>query len=74
MEATNFLEKKLRDVSSDTLERDDAVQTAISALQSVLSEDFKPNEIEVGVVDADGMTVLGEEEVEGHLTAIAERD
>ena len=44
--------------------------------QTCLSADFKPDEIEVGVViGKDGrFTVLPTSEVERHLTAIAERD
>ena len=44
-EAENFLEKKLKGAPLGLAQ---AVQLAISALQSVLSEDFKPSEIEVG--------------------------
>ena len=44
-EAENFLEKKFK--AAPELTFDEAVQTAISALQSVLSEDFKAAEIEV---------------------------
>jgi 20S proteasome subunit alpha 1 len=43
----------------------------------VLSEDFKPSEIEVGVVRDDAskaFRVLSNSEVEEHLTAISERD
>ena len=44
--------------------------------QTCLSADFKPDEIEVGVVvGKEGrFTVLPTSEVERHLTAIAERD
>ncbi|KAL6050809.1 Polyamine N-acetyltransferase 1 [Balamuthia mandrillaris] len=49
---------------------------AINALQTVLGEDFKASDIEVGVVSADqpNFRVLSEEEIERQLTDIAERD
>ena len=43
-EAENFLEKRFK--ATPELSFNEAVQTAISALQSVLSEDFKAAEIE----------------------------
>ena len=45
-EAENFLEKKMK---GSPMSLAQAVQTAIAALQSVLSEDFKPQEIEVSL-------------------------
>lgn len=73
-EAINFLEKKMKNDPAFTYE--ETVQTAISALQSVLQEDFKATEIEVGVVSKENpvFRVLSTEEIEEHLTAISERD
>ncbi|XP_024363225.1 proteasome subunit alpha type-6 [Physcomitrium patens] len=73
-EAVNFLEKKIK--NNPQLSYDETVQTAISALQSILLEDFKPTEIEVGVVRAGKpeFRVLSTEEIDEHLTAISERD
>uniref|UniRef100_A0A803QRJ2 Proteasome subunit alpha type n=1 Tax=Cannabis sativa TaxID=3483 RepID=A0A803QRJ2_CANSA len=73
-EAINFLEKKMKNDPAFTYE--ETVQTAISALQSVLQEDFKATEIEVGVVKQDNpvFRVLSTEEIDEHLTAISERD
>lgn len=43
-------------------------------MQYVLSTDFKPQEIEVGVVSSGGkFRVLGEEEIDERLNAISER-
>jgi 20S proteasome subunit alpha 1 len=73
-EAINFLEKKMKNDPSFTYA--ETVQTAISALQSVLQEDFKATEIEVGVVQMDNpeFRILSTEEVDEHLTLISERN
>ncbi|KAJ8621243.1 hypothetical protein MRB53_029772 [Persea americana] len=69
-EAINFLEKKMKNDPAFSYE--ETVQTAISALQSVLQEDFKATEIEVGVVRKENpvFRVLSTEEIDEHLTAI----
>lgn len=73
-EATNFLEKKIK--NNPQYNYDECVRMAITAIQTVLSEDFKAHEIEVAVVTAasNKFRVLSNEEVEDHLTAISERD
>jgi len=74
VEAGNHLEKKLKSgAAMSTLE---TIRAAIGALQSVLAEDFKASEVEVGLVTvADpAFRVLSEAEVDEHLIAISERD
>jgi 20S proteasome subunit alpha 1 len=73
-EAINNLEKQFKE--DPKLGYNETVEAAISALQEVLLEDFKANEIEVGVtsVDNPSFRVMSDSEVEGHLTNIAEKD
>ncbi|GBN00160.1 Proteasome subunit alpha type-6 [Araneus ventricosus] len=73
-EANSYLEKKFKKKS--VYEHDEAIQLAISALATVLSADFKPSEIEVGVVSKDQRKFrkLTESEIEAHLNANAEKD
>ena len=73
VEAQNHLEKKLK--KRMDYGNDETIQLAISTLATVLSVDFRANEIQVGVVGADGkFRILPENEVEKHLTTIAEKD
>jgi len=73
-EATTYLEKKFK--SDPQLSKDEAIQMAISALQAVLSADFKATEVEIGVVSKDNpkFTLLSTKEIDYHLTRLAERD
>lgn len=84
-EATNWLEKKHRaeEGGLGSLSLDDTIQAAIMALQHVLAEDLKANEIEVGVAMVPGETggleggifkILSHNEVDEHLVVISERD
>jgi len=73
-EANNHLEKKNK--AGQLLNVAETIRAAIGALQSVLAEDFKASEVEVGLVTVaePAFRVLSEEEVESHLVAISERD
>ncbi|GBF89293.1 proteasome subunit alpha type-6 [Raphidocelis subcapitata] len=80
-EAVTHLEKKVRAMPAEGASYEETCQTAISALQSVLAEDFKAHEIEVGVArasweggDERAFRILPVEEVDAFLVAIAERD
>lgn len=73
-EANSYLEKKLKKRSE--YNEEEAVQLAISCLSTVLAVDFKPSEIEIGIVTQDNpqFKILSEEEIDGHLTAISEKE
>lgn len=78
-EAVNFLTNKFKVKDGEPeveLSEEDTIQTTIAALQNVLSADFKPDEIEVAVVSKrkPKFTLLTLEEIEEHLTSLAERD
>jgi 20S proteasome subunit alpha 1 len=49
---------------------------AILALQTVLSVDFKADEIEIGIVSKDNQrySVLSMAQIDNYLTQLAERD
>lgn len=69
----SYLEKKVK--RNKDYDKNQAIQLAITALSATLAIDFKPHEVQVGVADADGQfRILSDQEVEQHLTAIAERD
>lgn len=68
------LEKRYKKETAYSYE--ETVQIAITTLQNVLSVDFRPSEIEIGVVAAPDhlFRKLTEAEIEGFLARIAERD
>jgi 20S proteasome subunit alpha 1 len=83
-EALNHLEKKLKGKEHAEGGWEDVVELAITTLSSVLSMDFKKNEIEIGIVGgpkvgAEGerspaFRTLSEEEIDARLQAIADKD
>lgn len=71
-DAMNYLEKRVEELSA--LDENGAIELAISAMQYILSTDFKSSEIEVASIAAGGkFRVLAEAEVEDRLNAISER-
>lgn len=71
-EAMNFLEKRVAEL--ELLDENATIEMAISAMQHVLSSDFKGSEIEIGVVSTSNkFRVLSEQQIEERLNAITER-
>eukprot|EP00442_Polarella_glacialis_P020151 CAMPEP_0115075782 /NCGR_PEP_ID=MMETSP0227-20121206/16061_1 /TAXON_ID=89957 /ORGANISM="Polarella glacialis, Strain CCMP 1383" /LENGTH=245 /DNA_ID=CAMNT_0002462847 /DNA_START=89 /DNA_END=826 /DNA_ORIENTATION=- len=73
-EAMNALEKVVK--KKVTFTESETIQQAIGCLQAVMGMDFKPSDIEVGVVSKSqkGFIRLSEEQIESHLQAISEKD
>jgi len=74
IEANSYLEKKLK--KKQPISLDETIQLAITALSTVLTADFKPSELEIGVVSKEDpkFKTLSEQEIDAHLIAITEKD
>jgi 20S proteasome subunit alpha 1 len=71
-DAMNYLEKRVSELN--TLDENGTIEMAITAMQYVLSTDFKPSEMEIAVVTkGKALRRLTEEDIEERLNAISER-
>ena len=83
-EATNSLEKKLKDKACAEGGWEEVVELGITTMSTVLAVDFKKNELEIGIVGGprkdgkEGTTTefrtLTEEEIDERLQSIADKD
>jgi len=70
----NMLEKKIK--ANPNMSLDQAVETAIVTLQTVLGQDIKPTDIEVAMVTTNHpkFRVLSVQEIDAYLQQISDRD
>jgi 20S proteasome subunit alpha 1 len=83
-EALNFLEKKIKNKDCASGDWKEVVELGITTLNTVLSVDFKKNELEVGIVGGPqaggeegvelGFRILSEDEIDERLQSIADKD
>ena len=83
-EATNHLEKKLKDKTHADGSWEEVVELGITAMSAVLAVDFKKGELEIGIAGGprtDGkpglssdFRTLSEEEIQTRLDSIADKD
>lgn len=76
-EANNILEKKVKALPANTqFTMQQAMETAIVALQTVVGQDLKPTDLEIAIVTVENprFVKLTEAQIEQHLTAISDRD
>ncbi|CAD8060597.1 unnamed protein product [Paramecium primaurelia] len=73
-ESINYLEKQIKKKAD--LNYDETIMLAIQTLQNVISQDFKPTDIEVGIVTKQDKKFhkLTNEQVDHYLNLIANRD
>lgn len=72
-EAISLFEKKLK--ANPDLDFNTTVRSTIMVFQSLLASDLRAQDIELSyITEKDGFKIMQDNEVDAHLTAIAERD
>lgn len=74
-DAINYLEKEMKKNGWD-LSQDDAVKLAITAMQTVIGQEFKSNDIEIGVASVTNpkFVKLNAEQIEFYLNEVSKKD
>ncbi len=74
-DAINFMEKEQKKRRWE-LEEDEVIKLAILTLQTVIGQEFKSNDIEIGVVSAKNpkFTKLNAERIEFYLNEVSKKD
>lgn len=74
-DAVNFLEKEMKKNGWD-LSQDDAIKLAITAMQTVIGQEFKSNDIEIGVASVTNpkFAKLNADQIEFYLNEVSKKD
>ena len=74
-DSINYMEKEMKKKGWD-LSQDDAIRLAITTLQTVIGQEFKNNDIEIGIVSDKfpKFTKLNSEQLEFYLNEVAKKD
>ena len=74
-DAINFLEKEMKKTGWD-LSEEDAIKLAITCMQTVIGQEFKSNDIEIGVVSVKNPKFgkLSQEQIEFYLNEVSKKD
>jgi|JI10StandDraft_1071094.scaffolds.fasta_scaffold658364_2 20S proteasome subunit alpha 1 len=74
-DAVNFLEKEMKKNGWD-LSQDDAIKLAITAMQTVIGQEFKSNDIEIGVASVANpkFAKLTADQIEFYLNEVSKKD
>lgn len=75
-DSINFMEKEMKKKGSWDLSEEEAIKMAIITLQTVIGQEFKSNDIEIGIVSKSRpkFEKMNAEEVEYYLNEVSKKD